>query len=238
MSSASLNPATRPEGIDSLVSGVDRYNPSNISVLEDYLYHQIRNGEYDCFANLAVLKLYQFNPDLYNPDVAINILLKALCAAPLPDFNLCVALLGQRTAPVDEDTEDHLPALLPELQRLSSLLLRCRFPAFWAAYASDALALLRDNYTVEFTGFEDAVREVVVRAVRATFKRIARDRLASYFNLQGEELDAYIAKLGWTQENGVVSVPANPDNTIQASVVRENIQFNQLQKLISHAYNA
>ncbi|EJD38805.1 ARM repeat-containing protein [Auricularia subglabra TFB-10046 SS5] len=180
MFSASLNPATRPDGIKCPY----RYNPSNISVLEDYLYHQIRNGEYDCFANLAVLKLYQFNPDLYNPDVAINILPKALCAAPLPDFNLCVALLGQRTA------------------RLSSLLLRCRFPAFWAAYASDALALLRDNYPVLFTGFEDAVRDVVGR---------------------GAELDAYIAKLGWTQDNGVVSVPANPDNTIQATVVRENI---------------
>lgn len=67
-------------------------------MLEDYLYHQTRHREYDCFANLAVLKLYQFNPDLYNPDVVVNVLLKALCAAPMPDFNLCVALLGERTA--------------------------------------------------------------------------------------------------------------------------------------------
>lgn len=35
----------------------DRYNPSNVSILEDYLYHQIRSGEYDCLANLAILKL-------------------------------------------------------------------------------------------------------------------------------------------------------------------------------------
>ena len=65
------------------------------------------------------------------------------------------------------------------------LLLRCRFPAFWAAYHSEQLALLRDNYTVEFAGFEDAVREVVLRAVRATFRRITTDRLAGYLNLQG-----------------------------------------------------
>ena len=44
----------------------------------------------------------------------------------------------------------------------------------------------------------------------------------------GDALDAYIAKLGWPQENGVVSVPVNPDNQIQASVVRENIQFNRM----------
>jgi len=35
----------------------DRYNPSNVSILEDYLYHQIRSEEYDCLANLAILKL-------------------------------------------------------------------------------------------------------------------------------------------------------------------------------------
>jgi len=36
---------------------LDRYNPSNIGILEDYLYHQTRSEEYDCLANLAVLKL-------------------------------------------------------------------------------------------------------------------------------------------------------------------------------------
>lgn len=52
-----VTPSTRPELIENLVSGVDRYNPSNVSILEDYLYHQIRSNEYDCLANLAILKL-------------------------------------------------------------------------------------------------------------------------------------------------------------------------------------
>jgi hypothetical protein len=70
-----VTPPTRPELIESLVSGVgpclvvpprksrsqlyllDRYNPSNVGILEDYLYHQIRSREYDCLANLAILKL-------------------------------------------------------------------------------------------------------------------------------------------------------------------------------------
>ena len=71
-----VTPPTRPELIESLVSGVglyqfqyyfenfsgfsDRYNPSNIGILEDYLYHQIRTREYDCLANLAILKLSVF----------------------------------------------------------------------------------------------------------------------------------------------------------------------------------
>ena len=78
MTSEWLVPSTRSEVIEDLVSGVgqslsnvdivfpifnflsDRYNPSNIGILEDYLYHQIRSEEYDCLANLAVLKLYVF----------------------------------------------------------------------------------------------------------------------------------------------------------------------------------
>lgn len=69
-----ITPPARPELIENLVSGVgqpfshffflaklnssvDRYNPNNVSILEGYLYHQIRNEEYDCLANLAILKL-------------------------------------------------------------------------------------------------------------------------------------------------------------------------------------
>lgn len=46
-----------------LINGTDRYNPNNVGILEDYLYHQIRNEEYDCLANLAILKLYEMRFD-------------------------------------------------------------------------------------------------------------------------------------------------------------------------------
>ncbi|KDQ16599.1 hypothetical protein BOTBODRAFT_30521 [Botryobasidium botryosum FD-172 SS1] len=233
-----VKPATRTELIDQLVDGVDRYNPSNLGLLEDYLYHQIREKEYDCLANLAILKLYQFNPDLYNPDVVINILVKALTAAPLPDFNLCVALLGERqNLPLLDNEPDALLPLLPHLQHLSSLLLTCRFPAFWATFYSDELAVLRDNYTVEVTGFDDSVREVVVRATRAAFVKIGRERLGRYLHLDGSNLDKYVSSLGWKIDpaTGVVSIPPNPDNQIEGQVVRESIQFPQLSKIIAHA---
>ncbi|KAF8507055.1 armadillo-type protein [Russula emetica] len=181
-----VSPPTRPELIESLVSGVDRYNPSNVGILEDYLYHQIRSREYDCLANLAILKLYQFNPDLYNPDVVVNILVKALASIPFPDFNLSVALLDDRASNSNMDEPDPLPSLLPYLTNLHSLLQQCRFPAFWALYRSDALEPLRDNYTVEVVGFEDSIREVAARAVKATFQKIGSKRLGSYLDLEGD----------------------------------------------------
>ncbi|KAJ7139828.1 armadillo-type protein [Mycena epipterygia] len=234
MATSWVSPPTRTELIEDLVSGVDRYNPSNVGILEDYLYHQIRSQEYDCLANLAILKLYQFNPDLYNPDVVINILLKALTASPLPDFNLCISLLDERPINANLDEPDPLPSLLPTLKRLNDLLYRCRFPAFWEVYQSDELENLRDNYTVECVGFEDAVREVAIRAVKAAFTRISADRLASYLDLSGTELAAYVEQKGWKMEANVVGIPPNPDNQIEATVVQENIKLAQLTKVIAH----
>ncbi|KAH9486762.1 Eukaryotic translation initiation factor 3 subunit K [Psilocybe cubensis] len=237
MTSEWLTPSTRSELIENLVSGVDRYNPSNVSILEDYLYHQIRSEEYDCLANLAILKLYQFNPELYNPDVVINILIKALTASPLPDFNLCISLLDERPLNAQLDEPDPLPTVLPILKGLHSLLFRCRFPAFWEIYQSAELENLRDNYTVEVAGFEDAVRAVAIRAVRATFTRISSERLGSYLNLSSSDLIAYIQKLGWPVDSStsVVTIPPNPDNQIEATVVQESVKLPQLTKIIAHS---
>ncbi|KAF7310662.1 Eukaryotic translation initiation factor 3 subunit K [Mycena chlorophos] len=228
------SPPTRPPLIEGLVNGVDRYNPSNVSILEDYLYHQIRSQEYDCLANCAILKLYQFNPELYNPDVVINILIKALTASPLPDFNLCVSLLDERPINATLEEPDPVPALLPTLKLLSDLLYKCRFPAFWEHYQSDELEHLRDNYTVECVGFEDSVREVAIRAVRATFTKISAERLASYLDLNGADLTAFVQDKGWKTENGVIEIPPNADNQIEATVVQENIKLAQLTKVIAH----
>ncbi|EAU92887.1 hypothetical protein CC1G_03674 [Coprinopsis cinerea okayama7 len=240
MSSSWTKPASRPDLIHDLVSGVDRYNPSNVGILEDYLYHQIRSEEYDCLANLAILKLYQFNPDLYNPDVVINILLKALTATPMPDFNLCISLLDERPPTASLDEPDPLPTLLPLLRNLQNLLYRCRFPAFWQTYNSDEYENLRDNYTVEVVGFENAIRQIAIRAVTATFTHITSQRLGSYLNLDGEDLAEYIQQLGWSIDasTGNVAVPPNPDNQIEATVVQEQIKLPQLTKVISHAIKA
>ncbi|CAO3573257.1 unnamed protein product [Mortierella alpina] len=50
-------PANRSEVIQSLIDGVDRYNPDNVSILEEYLASQCTSRECDAMANLAILKL-------------------------------------------------------------------------------------------------------------------------------------------------------------------------------------
>lgn len=47
----------RPEHIDAILNGLDRYNPETTSVFSDYVAQQCENQTYDCYANLALLKL-------------------------------------------------------------------------------------------------------------------------------------------------------------------------------------
>jgi hypothetical protein len=48
----------RPAHIDQILNGLDRYNPETTSIFQDYVMQQCENQTYDCYANLALLKLY------------------------------------------------------------------------------------------------------------------------------------------------------------------------------------
>ena len=91
-----------------------------------------------------------------------------------------------QNVPLQDGEVDPVPSLLPYLTQLDMLLRTCRFPTFWSTYLSPELAPLRENFTIEVAGFDDAVRRVVIRAVKATFTSIGRERLGSYLNLKGK----------------------------------------------------
>jgi len=157
----------------------------------------------------------------------------------MPDFNLSLALLSEmrhyESATAHTKDPDPLPSLLPHLIALSSLLEQCRFREFWMLYQSTDLQPLRENYTVECKGFDANVRDVVVRTVKATFAKISEERLSHYLALEGAGLHEFVSSEGWTLKDGVVSIPPNSDNQVEATVVRESIQLPQLRKIIAHA---
>lgn len=49
---------TRPAHIDAILNGLDRYNPETTTVFQDYVVQQCEDRTFDCYANLALLKLY------------------------------------------------------------------------------------------------------------------------------------------------------------------------------------
>ena len=48
----------RPEHIDQILNGLDRYNPQTTTVFQEYVTQQCDTQSYDCYANIALLKLY------------------------------------------------------------------------------------------------------------------------------------------------------------------------------------
>jgi len=47
----------RPEHIDAILNGLDRYNPETTNIFQEYVATQCENKFVDSYANLALLKL-------------------------------------------------------------------------------------------------------------------------------------------------------------------------------------
>lgn len=62
-------------------------------MLEEYVQYQIDNRFYDFDANMALLKMYQFDPSNFQAEKVADILLLAVTNLPKPDFLLCKYLL-------------------------------------------------------------------------------------------------------------------------------------------------
>lgn len=152
----------------------------------------------------------------------LSILFKALTAAPHPDFNLCLALLGEApvsvvstSAPIlpEEASEAEKAEILKEaaesvkapsagslsdpmfvkLATLSSLLLSSKFRQFWKTWDSSDYEDVRD-FAKSVNGFEDAVRRVALDSVKGAFRTISASRLAEYLDMTGKTLLIYTAR--------------------------------------------
>ncbi|ORX40157.1 armadillo-type protein [Kockovaella imperatae] len=234
------SPDSRQEVIHELIHGVDRYNPSNLPYMEEYLSSQIKDGEYDLLANLAILKLYQFNPQMSNPEVIINILLKSLSATVHgPDFNLCLSLLREPAAILHdiESDEQSLITVMPLLQELHTLLRTCQFTAFWKTLNGDeeGAQILRQQYLPQQPHLESSLRILIATSIASCFSRVPIARLSNWINLSSSDLSSWSESIGWKVEGDVAVVPKNGDNDVKAGVVKESVELNQLTKLVSAA---
>uniref|UniRef100_A0A8C5GS39 Eukaryotic translation initiation factor 3 subunit K n=1 Tax=Gouania willdenowi TaxID=441366 RepID=A0A8C5GS39_GOUWI len=130
--------------VGELLRGIDRYNPENLSTLERYVETQARENAYDLEANLAVLKLYQFNPAYFQTTVTSQILLKALTNLPHTDFTLCKCM-------IDQTHQEERP--IRQILYLGNLLETCHFQSFWTS--------LEENKELidGIAGFQDSVRK-------------------------------------------------------------------------------
>ncbi|ORX65085.1 ARM repeat-containing protein [Linderina pennispora] len=222
MVSSFVRPSTRPDEIHSLLTGVERYNPQKTTILEDYLARQCANADpltnHDLMANLSLLKMYQFNPDMVDVDVVRRILAKALISPSTADFNLCLYLLS------DEICSD---ASISKLLTLRDSLERAQFTKFWKEMYGDDDD--EESVVDGIAGFENGLRKLIIGNITSTYQTIPAKAVEEMVNLDQD------AENGWAVDNGVISLPLKSENKAVATVIKENVKFEQLTKMLSAA---
>jgi len=233
----------RPEHIDAILNGLDRYNPETTTIFQDYVTQQCEDKTYDCYANLALLKLYQFNPHLNRDETITNILVKALTVFPSPDFSLALHLLPPHIlTPIA--TSSALPAAgdaplseaVVKLNVLNNLLSTATYSAFWTTLDSDDLYA---DLIADVAGFEELIRIRIAQTISQSVREIDRQVFESWMGLTGDAFDKFIRDVcGWTIDGKVVKIPLNKENEAKGSIVSENVKIEQFSRVIRRAYEA
>ncbi len=198
-------------------------------MLEDYLATQCTNQTYDALANLAVLKLYQFNPHLVKEEFVTNILAKALTAFPGPEFALCLHLLPPHLVVSEPISHDALYEPVQKLCVLASLLDGAAYASFWQTFDGDDLYA---DLVADIVGFEEDMRRGIAHSVARAMREVRRGVLEGWVNLKGQKFDAWLGEIGWAVEGDVVQVPTNKDNEVKSKVEGEKVTLQQALKVL------
>ncbi|XP_044183617.1 eukaryotic translation initiation factor 3 subunit K-like [Acropora palmata] len=209
------------EKVSQLLKGIDRYNPENLKTLEGYVHFQVYNNAYDVDANLAVLKLYQFNPAYHQTTVTMQILLKALMMLPNADFIMCRCLI--------DDANQQDPSI-DRVLKLAEHLEKCNFLEAWKYLEMES------SLVDGIVGFHDAIRKYVSYVIGITYQTIDKSLMSDLLGgLQGDELDEWIKAQGWTiQEDGKVFI-CNQEAHIKSKNIAEKIDFECVAEIIASA---
>ncbi|PLB40825.1 CSN8/PSMD8/EIF3K family protein [Aspergillus candidus] len=233
---------TRPANIDAILEGLDRYNPETTTIFQDYVAQQCEDRTFDCYANLALLKLYQFNPHLLQAETATNVLTKALTVFPSPAFSLCLALLPAYTQPFNTDGQaaaqnNDFVESVQKLAQLSTLLESAQYAQFWSTLNSDDLYA---DLVADVAGFEELVRIRIAFEIGKTFREISIDILEQWLDLRSRDaLEKFATEVcSWQVDNaaGVVRVPTNKENEVRSEVKSERVGIDMFGRVIRRGF--
>lgn len=200
------------------ITSIYRYNPEHLKVIENYVEEQARENTYDLEANLAALKLYQFNPSMLNLEITRTILLKALTNFPHTDFVLCKCLL------LPAQIKDEV---VKDIIYMADILEQCDFEVFWDCVQGHQDLFLNIN------GFYDSIRKFVCHVVGITFQTIRKDYFAQLLgNVEDVTVRIWVKKYGWKEQDDLIYI-SNQDENIKTKNITEKIDFDNLAPLMA-----
>ncbi|RMD42103.1 hypothetical protein DV735_g3037, partial [Chaetothyriales sp. CBS 134920] len=228
----------RPQHIDDILRGLNRYNPETTTTFQEYVSQQCEDKFFDAYACLALLKLYQFNPHLLHPETVTNILVKALTVFPSPAFSLCLALFPASSIPYGSDIASipttELTESIQKLTKLNTLLESAQYDAFWSTLESDDI--YADLYA-DVAGFEDLVRIRIAGEVGKTFREIDLSVLSGWLNLRSDALVKFCqTACGWRVSGEKVEIPANAENEAKSEIKGERVGVEMFGRVFRRGY--
>eukprot|EP00038_Savillea_parva_P006479 m.164050 g.164050 ORF g.164050 m.164050 type:complete len:237 (-) comp12371_c0_seq1:153-863(-) len=221
------------EDVADLLRSIERYNPGNLPDFARYIKYTCESETYDIEAYLAVLKLYQFNPEQVKLDIETTrtILLKALTALPKNDFSLCLYLLPESC--------HHEPAIEMLIELYKSLD-TCYFEEVWdfvkgekdllkCKVRVDNLDGTHSHVPVQINGWVDSIRSYIAHVIEATYQvvdvKVATSMLGG---LTGAELKAFAEKQGWQMAEGDKIFVVHQEERVKSKNIVESIRFDSL----------
>jgi translation initiation factor 3 subunit K len=191
--------------------------------LEQYLHDQVSSQTYDFEANKALLKLYQFFPDLVQPELVALAAGKAFMALPASDLTALLYIAPEACVQSEP---------VASLKKACDTLEAAQFAAFWEAVRSGEAAAL----AAKLPGFEQQARRVITSALAATFQTVNKQSLQKSLGFSSSsELEAYVASRGESAvklqgEHAVFE--RNEFNQVQPKKFKESVEFEKVLKVV------
>ncbi|RLN72301.1 hypothetical protein BBJ28_00021655 [Nothophytophthora sp. Chile5] len=88
------------------------------------------------------------------------------------------------------------------------------------------------TYATTVPGFLESVRAFILDAIRRSHSAIATDVFKAKLNVSDKEVADIVAAENWTVAGDVIQISANEDNQMQAKKIQENIEFQDVLKVI------
>eukprot|EP01084_Bolivina_argentea_P016451 30795_1 len=147
--------------------------------LVDYLITQVSTSTYDFTANKALLKLYQFFPDLMQEDVVARILYKALMNLPENDLRALLCIAPEAALKM---------ASVVAIKRAADALETADYAAFWALTKQKDLV----EICLTVPDFEDQIRRFICGALAYSCRDLPRPFVENCLSLSGRDLDSFL----------------------------------------------
>ncbi|KAG7385704.1 Eukaryotic translation initiation factor 3 subunit K [Phytophthora pseudosyringae] len=187
---------------------------ANVKVLETYLAEQVQSKTVDIDANVALLKLYQVYPATVNAEKVATILVKGIMTLPSTFFT------GASTMVPESIRED---ANVTAALHTGFMLQSCLFEDFWKEDAP---------FAEKVPGFLESVRAYIVTAISRSHSAISMDVVKAKLNVSDKEVADIVAAEKWTVADTLIQITPNENNQMQAKKVQENIEFEDVLKVI------